>query len=60
MCLDAGRTTLATIVDHVVPVVQDGPDTDINTRNLCDEHHHEVTAVQFGQQVAIGARGVGR
>lgn len=58
-CLKQGLTTIATVVDHEKPLAHGGLDVDANTRNLCDEHHRQVTAEQFGHQVARGARGVG-
>lgn len=60
LCRDGGTTREATVVDHVVPLALGGTDDDSNTRNLCAEHHREVTVEQFGQQVAWGARGVAR
>lgn len=47
-CQAEGRVALATIVDHIVPLSKGGPDTDENTRNLCDEHNLKRTAEQFG------------
>ena len=51
-CQAQGRVTLATIVDHIVPLVMGGPDTDENTRNLCDDHAAKRTAEQFGFKAA--------
>lgn len=51
-CQAIGRITLATIVDHIIPLSKGGPDTDENTRNLCDEHDAKRTAEQFGFKVA--------
>lgn len=51
LCVDCqaiGRVTIATIVDHIIPLSKGGPDTDENTRNLCDEHNLKRTAEQFG------------
>ena len=59
LCFKQGHTTVATVVDHEKPLAHGGLDVDENTRNLCDEHHRQVTAEQFGHQVARGARGVG-
>lgn len=59
-CLVRGITRLATIVDHIVPLSQGGPDTDENTRNLCDEDNLKRTAEQFGLKAprqAIGRDG---
>jgi 5-methylcytosine-specific restriction protein A len=50
MCLDAGLTRAAVVVDHIKPLALGGSDDDSNTRNLCGEHHLEVTAEQFDQR----------
>ncbi|MDB5540539.1 MAG: endonuclease [Devosia sp.] len=62
-CEALGRITLATVVDHTIPLSKGGPDTDENTRNLCDEHDAIRTAEQFGfkaptpkQAIAINGR----
>lgn len=47
LCLAEGRTTEATIVDHIVPLDHGGSDEDDNTRNLCRPHDLIVTAEQF-------------
>ena len=47
-CQAKGITRLASTVDHIIPLSQGGPDTDVNTRNLCDEHNLKRTAEQFG------------
>jgi len=59
MCLAAGRPEPATVVDHIVPLALGGSDEDSNTRNLCDAHHAEVTAEQFGhrKRVEVGRDG---
>ena len=54
------RPTLATVVDHIKPLALGGSDEDTNTRNLCDAHHLEVTAEQFGHSEPIKGKGVGR
>lgn len=54
MCKAKGLVRLATVVDHIVPLALGGADTDDNTRNLCDSHHREVTAEQFGQRKVVG------
>lgn len=48
-CVEVGSVTLAAVVDHIVPLAHGGPDTDENTRNLCEECHRKATAEQFGQ-----------
>lgn len=50
-CLPLGRVRLAIVVDHIVPLTKGGPDTDGNTRNLCDDCHQVVTAEQFGTRL---------
>jgi 5-methylcytosine-specific restriction protein A len=57
-CLEEGRTTVATVVNHKIPLAQGGPDVDENTENLCARHDDIVTAQQFGMQAPIEARGV--
>jgi 5-methylcytosine-specific restriction protein A len=54
-----GVTALATEVDHKTPLSMGGLDVDDNTRNLCQRHHRDATAIQFGQRVrvAIGPDG---
>ena len=58
MCLAESRTEAATVVDHEVPLALGGLDVDGNTRNLCERHHAEVTAEQFGHERRAGGRGV--
>jgi 5-methylcytosine-specific restriction protein A len=47
-CLVEGRVSIATVVDHTLPLVFGGLDVDENTRNLCDDHNRKRTAEQFG------------
>ena len=47
---DPPRYTIATIVDHTIPLAHGGTDEDENTRNLCDEHNLKRTAEQFGHK----------
>lgn len=58
-CLELGRTTVATVVNHIIPLAHGGTDFDANTENLCAEHDTKVTAEQFGHQTPQD-RGVGR
>jgi 5-methylcytosine-specific restriction protein A len=58
MCLDEGLTTLATVVNHKIPLALGGHDVDENTENLCARHDEIATAQQFGMQAPIEARGV--
>jgi 5-methylcytosine-specific restriction protein A len=58
-CHAEGRVaTLAKVVDHIIPLIKGGPDTDENTRNLCDEHNAKRTAEQFGFKAPVQARGI--
>ncbi|MFD1103706.1 HNH endonuclease [Sphingobium olei] len=57
MCLAQGRTELATRVDHIDPLALGGSDEDDNTRNLCEPHHKQVTAEQFGHATTPHQRG---
>ena len=58
-CQAEGRVTLATVVDHIVPLAHGGAESDENTRNLCKSHHDARTAEQFGfrQKIGIGLDG---
>lgn len=60
MCDTEGLTTLATVVNHKVPLARDGEDVDSNTENLCARHDAIVTALQFGKAQRIEAKGIGR
>jgi len=51
LCERCDDGTLATVVDHIVPLSRGGQDVDANTRNLCDRCHEAVTAEQFGRSV---------
>lgn len=50
MCLPK-RIVPADVVDHINPLALGGEDIDSNTRNLCHEHHSQVTAEQFGHKI---------
>lgn len=50
MCKALGRTTVATVPDHIRPLAKGGEDVDSNIRCLCAEHHDEVTREEFGQR----------
>lgn len=51
MCLVEGKTVIATVVNHKIPLAHDGSDDDYNTENLCGDHDRIVTARQFGHKV---------
>lgn len=54
MCDAEGLTTLATVVNHKVPLAHGGLDVNENTENLCARHDADVTARQFGKRQVIG------
>lgn len=54
------RTTVAKVVNHIVPLAHGGSDDDSNTENLCRPCDLIVTAEQFGHRPPrqeIGADG---
>lgn len=57
-CLEEGRTELAKIVNHVIPLARGGLDVDGNTENLCTKHDAEATAAQFGKTLPIEGKGI--
>lgn len=59
-CLEEGRTEIAIVVNHKIPLARGGEDVDDNTENLCSRHDDIVTAQQFGKAEPIEARGVDR
>jgi 5-methylcytosine-specific restriction endonuclease McrA len=50
-CEQEGRVTAATTPDHIVALVNGGPDTEENLQSLCNEHHREKTARDLGHRV---------
>lgn len=59
-CEAEGLATLATVVNHKLPLARGGEDVDENTENLCARHDAIVTAAQFGKAEPVKARGIGR
>ncbi len=59
ICLALGRTTLATVPDHIKPLARGGEDVDDNVRCLCADCHDQVTRHEFGhrRKVRIGVDG---
>jgi 5-methylcytosine-specific restriction protein A len=37
LCAAAGRTTIATVRDHIVPLAEGGQDSDDNIQPICDD-----------------------
>lgn len=58
-CRDKGLVQAATVIDHIVPLISGGDDSDANCRALCHECHRTRTAEQFGYRKLqqIGADG---
>jgi 5-methylcytosine-specific restriction protein A len=58
-CQRKGRTSIATEVDHTVPLFKGGTDDEANLAGLCDECHKVKTADDLGQapRVTIGIDG---
>lgn len=50
-CLNKGKVTAATVVNHIVALAHGGSDDDGNTENLCGPCDRIATAKQFGQKV---------
>lgn len=46
ICAGAGRVTAATVVDHITPKAQGGPDTPANLQPLCAPCHDTKTATE--------------
>jgi 5-methylcytosine-specific restriction protein A len=45
-CEREGRVTAAQEVDHIIPLWENGPDTESNYQSLCIEHHKEKSATE--------------
>lgn len=45
-CRKAGRTTAATIVDHIMPLAWGGLDTKGNKQPICEPCHDEKSAAE--------------
>jgi 5-methylcytosine-specific restriction protein A len=43
MCLAEGRTTAATIRDHIIPLAEGGAECESNTQGLCQAHSDTKT-----------------
>jgi 5-methylcytosine-specific restriction enzyme A len=49
-CLRTGRITAAVTPDHIIRLVDDGPDTDDNVQSLCRECHNIKSALEAGKR----------
>ena len=54
LCLLKGRTTVATIRDHVVPLAEGGLDDETNTQPICEECHELKTAEESKRGIRRG------
>jgi 5-methylcytosine-specific restriction enzyme A len=52
-CQAQGRVTAATVLDHVVALINGGTDTEDNLQPLCDECHRLKTAADTGKTVKV-------
>jgi 5-methylcytosine-specific restriction protein A len=59
-CKKTGRITLATEVDHIMPLFKGGTDDLENLSALCAEHHREKTNQDLGYKASkrVGVDGV--
>ena len=54
-CLEAGRYTPATEVDHIVPLHRGGPDDPGNLQSLCSQCHARKTDADLNRTGKAGA-----
>lgn len=52
-CAEEGITTATEHINHIVPLAQDGPDTDENCEGLCEPCHKIITAEQFNHKAKV-------
>lgn len=55
-CEEAGRTTLATELDHIVPLWKGGADAPHNRQGLCSPCHAAKTAEEARERAGAEAR----
>ncbi len=53
-CQQQGRTTAATVLDHVVALVNGGDNSDANLQGLCAPCHEAKTRRDIGQRERSG------
>ena len=60
MCKAEGKVTLATDLDHIIPLFKGGTDDLNNLQGLCSDHHRIKTNVDLGYKAvkAVGLDGV--
>ena len=56
-CLDVGRTTQATDVDHIIAKAKDGSDDPENLQSLCRSCHVAKTRAENSNRTTFGADG---
>ena len=50
-CTEEGRVSVATELDHVVPLFKGGRDDESNLEGLCSGHHAAKTAADLGRRI---------
>lgn len=55
-CSEEGKVTVATEVDHIIPLHQGGLDEWENLQGLCHEHHADKTAKEMRAHRGYGPR----
>lgn len=58
-CQQAGRVTLATQRDHIIPLAEGGVDDESNEQSLCDECHATKSKAEAARGVGRWAKGRG-
>jgi 5-methylcytosine-specific restriction protein A len=48
-CEAKGRTSIALVVDHIIPLAKQGPDDESNLQSLCATCHDIKTAKDLGR-----------
>lgn len=56
-CLEQGLIRVATIADHVVALINGGPDSEDNLQPLCKPCHDRKTVEDLSSKPAIGVDG---
>lgn len=53
-CAAESRVSLATELDHIVPLWKGGHEADHNRQGLCHEHHAAKTAEEAKERASLG------
>lgn len=57
MCMGAGLTVVATIVDHIIPLAVGGADDATNYQSLCHTCHNRKTAAERARGIVGKGKG---